>query len=504
MSFDPTARERKGVGKVSGRTLFEKSESLFFSAVALGSLVTFLRVASAVPLPFHLDFGEGPLLGTAVRVARGWGAYPQPDKAPYVISPYGPIPYYIFAALVKLFGVGFTAPRLFIVASGVWCAVLIALLVCHWTGSHAVGWAFGILFLTRPTLQDWLFIMRVDLLGLAFSLTGLYLFAKSRRWYLPVPFFVAGFFCKFTLLAAPFACLMHAFSKRDWGKALKFAVCVAIPSALIVLLLQWETGGWFVFHAISANAGHPHSLVGGVVRSWPQLMLDIPLLVAVIVLIYYEVINEAVSLPVFYVLASLLTTLAAVGKLGASSNYFLEWEAALCLGAGCGYAFLRRLFMKPGTRPAVLFGLLASLALANTRGPRVNEGPSAPWVTAPSAFTLSGCGLAYEYVKSYRGEQILSESVGPLVMAGKPAIVFEPFLWTREVLRNGWPDTRVVNLIRSREIQLIILSNDAEIMKRDPNHERWPPSVPGAIEDNYKLTRIFDCAESSFAYEPKP
>jgi hypothetical protein len=106
-------------------------------------------------------------------------------------------------------------------------------------------------------------------------------------------------------------------------------------------------------------------------------------------------------------------------------------------------------------------------------------------------------------VKSYRGEQILSENVGPLVMAEKPAIVFEPFLWTREVLSNGWPDTRVVNLIRSKEIQLIILSKDLTVMRNDPKEERWPPSVLDAIDENYKLARMFDCPDSSFAYQPK-
>ena len=489
---------------MSRRTLFEKLELLFFAALALACLVTFMRVASAVPLPFHLEFAEGPLLAEAVRVAQGWGAYPQPDKAPYVISPYGPVPYYILAGLVRLFGVGFTASRLFVVAAGLWCAVLIAVLVCRWTGSKAVGWAFGLLFLTRPTVQDWLFIIRVDLIGLAFSLTGLYLFAKSRRWYLSVPFFIAGFFCKYTFLAAPLACFVYALCSRDWRKALKFAACAAIPSALILLLLQWGTKGWFVFHTITANAGHPHSFAGGLERFGLQLMLDIPLLVPAVVLIYQLVVSEgAASLPIFYACASALATIAAVGKMGASSNYYLEWEVALCLTAGCGYAFLRRLFMKPGTRPAVVFGLLASLALANTRGPRVNEIPQPPWVRDPGPLTLTGCRLAYQFVKSYRGQQILSENLGALVLARTPPVVFEPFLWTREVRTRGWPDARVVNLIRSREIQLIILDNDVDVMRRDPNQERWPPAVLDAIEQNYKLTRIFDCPESSFAYEPK-
>jgi hypothetical protein len=106
-------------------------------------------------------------------------------------------------------------------------------------------------------------------------------------------------------------------------------------------------------------------------------------------------------------------------------------------------------------------------------------------------------------VKNYRGERILSENVGALVVARKSAIVFEPFLWTRQVRSSGWPDTQVVNLIRSRQIQLIILDNDVGSLKRDQKQERWPPSVLDAIEQNYKLVRVFECADSGFAYEPK-
>ena len=469
--------------------------------VALGCLVTFLRVAFAVPLPFQLDFGEGPMLGIAARVADGQGPYPQPTQVPYIISPYGPIPYYIFAALVKLFGVSFTAPRLFIVASGMWCATLIGLLVWHWTGSRAVGSAFGLLFLTRPTLQDWLFIARVDLMGLAFSLTGLYVFAKSRRWYLSLPFFIAGFFCKFVLVAAPLACLSYTLSKREWAKALRFAVLAAMPSVLVFLLLQQGTGGWFIFHAVSASARHPYSLWDAIGHFWPQLLQDLPLLVPVIALIHLQLLKQSISLPLFYVCVSFLATLAAVGKLGANSNYFLEWEAALCLGAGTGYSFLRKRFIRPGTRPAVVFSLLAALTLANTRGFQVNEVPKVPWQTVSPS--LLDCARAYEYVKNYRGERILSENVGALVVGRKSAIVFEPFLWTRQVRSSGWPDTQVVNLIRSRQIQLVILGNDVGSLKKDQKQERWPPSVLDAIEQNYKLVRAFECADSSFAYEPK-
>ena len=109
------------------RALFEKVEILFLLAAVLGCVVTLIHVALLAPLPYQLDFGEGPMLGVAVRVAQGLGAYPPATQLPYVFSPYGPLPYYLGGLCVKLFGVSFTAPRLLVVGSGIWCAVLIAL-----------------------------------------------------------------------------------------------------------------------------------------------------------------------------------------------------------------------------------------------------------------------------------------------------------------------------------------------------------------------------------------
>ena len=126
---DPAARELDPERSYpKRRVLFEKTEILFLLATLLGCVVTFVRAALAAPLPYQLDFAEGPLLGGSIRVAQGLGAYPPATQLPYVLSSYGPLPYYLGGLCVKLFGVSFTAPRLLVVASGIWCAVIIALL----------------------------------------------------------------------------------------------------------------------------------------------------------------------------------------------------------------------------------------------------------------------------------------------------------------------------------------------------------------------------------------
>jgi hypothetical protein len=111
-----------------------------------------------------------------------------------------------------------------------------------------------------------------------------------------------------------------------------------------------------------------------------------------------------------------------------------------------------------------------------------------------------GCRQAYEYVKNYPGERILSENPGAVVVAGKWSPVFEPFLWTREVVNKGWPDTEIVNLIRSRQIDLIVLGSPPGSRA---SQVRWSNSVAEAIEQNYQPVQIFACPDARLAYQPK-
>jgi hypothetical protein len=112
----------------------------------------------------------------------------------------------------------------------------------------------------------------------------------------------------------------------------------------------------------------------------------------------------------------------------------------------------------------------------------------------------SGCRQAYKYVKDYPGGRILSENPGAVVTAGKFSPVFVPFDWTIEVEDKGWPDTEIVNLIRSRQIDLIVLGSPAG---RESVRWMWPNSVEDAIEQNYRLVQVFACQDARFVYQPK-
>ena len=68
------------------------------------------------------------------------------------------------------------------------------------------------------------------------------------------------------------------------------------------------------------------------------------------------------------------------------------------------------------------------------------------------------------------------------------------------MVNKGWPDTEIVNLIRSRQIDLIVLGLPAG---RQTVQYRWPNSVQDAIGQNYRLVQVFGCEDARYVYQPK-
>jgi hypothetical protein len=443
-----------------------------------------------------MNFAEGPLLGVAARVAHGLSCYPDPRPIPYMINPYGPVAYYLFAGVVKIFGVNLTAPRIFVGAATFWCALVISLLVRHWTGSVKVGVAFGSLFLIMPAVLQWMAMFRVDLIGLAFALTGLFFFVTSKRWFTSVPFFVAAFFCKFTFAAAPTACVIYFLSRKDWRKAIGFAGLWAVLAGVAFLACQRLTQGWFAFHTILASSVHPFAM-----EVWAEWTLDelnyalVPFLLT-IALFFRRGSRDFASLPFIYVVLASLSTILR-GKLGADSNYYLEWEAALCICLGVKYGQLKTGKADSGVARALVPFFLGCWILAVTH-----------WINFDNDASLRAsraeCREAYQFVSDHHDNRILTENVGALVLAGAPPVVFEPFLWGREVLDGKWSDSEVLDLIRSRSLPLILVDRNVERAKSDSYPNLWPRAVLESIEQNYALVGGFKCKDANYVYSAQP
>src|SRR5260370_982449 len=108
-------------------------------------------------------------------------------------------------------------PRTFSFVAATIVAFGFAGLASSFTNSVLFGISLGAFLLTLPLVQEWAPILRVDFLGLAFSLGGLVIFLRLPRLHFVVPFFfTAALLSKVTFLAAPLTCVVILVRRKRW------------------------------------------------------------------------------------------------------------------------------------------------------------------------------------------------------------------------------------------------------------------------------------------------
>ena len=63
----------------------------------IAGVLNVISVLSLAAMPYEMNYEEGNILNSAVRITQGLTPYPDPHSFPNVLSPYGPIPYYLTA-----------------------------------------------------------------------------------------------------------------------------------------------------------------------------------------------------------------------------------------------------------------------------------------------------------------------------------------------------------------------------------------------------------------------
>ena len=147
-----------------------------FACFAVRLHCSYVRAAS----PFQVDYEEGNILNSGLRIVQGQPLYPAPGSFPYILNPYGPVGYLVSALGIKIFGLGLFGPRLFILSAGIAVAVLISALTKALGGRWDAGALLGLSYLCLPLVSYWLPLLRVDFWAVFLSLLGLYVFSSFR------------------------------------------------------------------------------------------------------------------------------------------------------------------------------------------------------------------------------------------------------------------------------------------------------------------------------------
>jgi hypothetical protein len=230
--------------------------------LVLSGAIQALRILSNLIDPVELDYGEGIILFQATEVLSLKTAFHPLEQYPHVVFHYTPLYHLAVRAVMSVVHNILLSGRLVSMAATVWIVGILMWVVLSATRGYApegVRWYAAVFtgawVLVLPPIQ-WSPWARVDLLGLAFQLTGLSVLAvkpfRLRNQIVAFGLLLLGLFTKQSLVAIPAASILLMVVIRP-VRALLLAAGMAAAGAAIVLVLAWQTQGSVLRHWILYN-----------------------------------------------------------------------------------------------------------------------------------------------------------------------------------------------------------------------------------------------------------
>jgi hypothetical protein len=436
----------------------------------------------------EFTYGESWLLDGARQVASGAGLYAPADRVPLMHIAYTPLYYVVVGALSYVAGDhGYTVGRaVSLVATLVGAAALawsVKRLTCRWSVA-ALGAG---LFLTQNlTTLLWAPMHRVDPLALGFTLVGLAL-ATTGRISLGAGMFLLALATKQTFLVAPIAVALALWPCR--ARLARFAAIVAGGSVVGIGVAQWLTGGWFLWHTVTANSNEPDLDTFATLMGSFMQFNGLPILAALVSFVLPVRPGERVWR--LYFVGSLLT-LPMLAKVGASSNYWLELTAATSVLLALAS---HRLAAWPASRlvaPTAIAGslLIAVPAYQATAVQAAENLVEASRPAGPHYLSLvADRGLApYRVDTAFVADiarepgDLLTDNSGLAVAAGK-RIAYEFQIFQLLNVEGYWSDRPILDAVAARRFSLVAVMHPLE---GPAQGTRWTATLRDALTAAYR------------------
>jgi hypothetical protein len=346
-----------------------------------GALSTVVRLQQ----PTEFVYGEAIVLAQVRRLHLGQALYPSANTLPLSVTAYTPVYYLLVGLLQNLtHDDTYLTGRLVSVGSMLVSAGLLAVAVRSvsarwWGGFLAAG-----LFLTQNlTVVLWASVHRVDALAMCFSLAGLALSSSARTQLASIPLVLAVLTKQTYLVAIPSVCFGLWPRKRA---LIAFLTPLLLVLAVIGAVWQVLSGGWFLWHTLLANA-NPLDFDYFSAMFSAFIQLNAVPVIAAAALFALPAFPRERQWRAYFVLAG-LETLLTIGKLGASSNYWLELTAASSALIGIQAARLGFTARSAGLAGVVLASLLTAVPFSPFL-PHSTSGTSSPSWTRSMPAALS-------------------------------------------------------------------------------------------------------------------
>jgi hypothetical protein len=422
---------------------------------------------------------EGNQLHGTLRVQSSEPLYLNFHEFPAIVTPYTPL-YYVATGLLSralsldvLHTLAFARSATLLAALGV--AGMIYVLARTAGSSHLASLTAASILLPLPFMDRWAFTNRPDMLAILLSLTAAWV---ALRWpdrpIVAAVVAVTAFFTKQTSIAVPAAITLWLWFSGRRRQAITFVGGWLACFVPVVVVLNWLTEGNFLLNVFYAHL-NPTNGFDAALRT----ILDLPLyawpvLLLAIATVATELRNRRLGLMSVYWLVSLAVLFYTLRGRGAAENYFIEPSALTCILAA---ATLYRLHRpdSPGASKVALVTITAALSV---------------WAWQTWGYWREGGELELERPTQVpeiaRAERIWAEEPSLVVFAGKPLLVSDPFLLSQMWEAGHYDTALLVDRVRSRYFDLIIVRGDVRQPRFLNGQMKWPEPVLKAIAEFYQ------------------
>jgi hypothetical protein len=456
--------------------------------------------------PYQLDYGEGVMLHFVSRWAEGQPIYTPIGQYPLVTSNYAPLTILLALALTPLLGLTYAAGRVWtLLAIGAVAGLIVA-----WVRREEGRWlpavAASLLFVGSPYVYHWAPLFRVDLVGLALSLGGLYTVCwgasspnlscrqRQRSWWLWIAtvLFVAALYAKQSFAFAPAAAVIYLFFFVNRREAIKLVAGVGLLGGGLFLAINALTGGGFWEGLVVSNVNlflwsefqrqladfFGTFAVLGLLTCW--------YLADKFVLERTKPLREKVGLLDLYLVAALVS-LGLAGKAGAWENYFFEALVALALGSGLGMSRLARY-------GPLAYRLLAPLLVLAQVGLMWHT----PSIAERYMRLTRESNEAMAPILAQKADSIISEDMGLLVTNGK-TMDYYSFQYSQLARADRWDQAWELDQLRNRRLSTVILETGTRLDV--DRYQRFTREFLSELDRKYRRSRTVGKYE---LYEPDP
>jgi hypothetical protein len=477
--------------------------SLIFGSLAVLAAFFVSRI-NLIREPVEHNYAEGIILYQILHVLPPWDAYQPITNYPHIVFHYTPF-YHVLAKLIgqTVMGSFYAARTLSFVASllvGTVCGYWVLLGSSRQLGSKPVLYgaamsasAFALLSASVLACSA---AIRSDMFGIGLAMLGLLLFVRFGNGkiflWVSLLLFVAGLYCKQTLIGAPIACLVALWlmNRRTFLNAVIFLLLVG---GGVIGGMEWATNGQFVRHIFLYNV-NPFSmarvidgLAAHAAGNYPVFLCGLAMLVVNVVafrkhwrhlggLLTRSTRVRAAFCASAFAIAGTATSLS-IGKAGSAPNYFLEWDTAFAILAG---SFLAAAQAYVGISHTKVWQRTAAVALSLiwflSAGPFVYRAfITGDFMKQRSRDYLASYGQLVPWIHNQK-RMVLSEDMTLLVMANKP-VPMEPAIFYVLHETGAWDERPFVERIRRREFAAIIVIHELD--------QVFTKEMVAAIEANY-------------------